>query len=85
VRRGAARTGLTAHSFRSPFRDWAAERTNFPSEVAEMALAHTIEDKTEGAYRRGALFDKRRLLMQAWAEFVAAEQSEKVFALHRSK
>jgi integrase len=61
----------TPHGFRSSFRDWAAERTNYPRELAEAALAHTIGDKTEGAYRRGTLFDKRRGLMQAWARFVS--------------
>jgi integrase len=60
------------HGFRSTFRDWAAERTNFPAEVAKMALAHAIEDRTEAAYRRGDLFDKRRRLMAAWAMFCAA-------------
>jgi integrase len=58
---------LTAHGFRSTFRDWCAERTNFPSEVAEMALAHTVGDKVEAAYRRGDLFEKRRALMEQWA------------------
>jgi integrase len=62
---------LTAHGFRSTFRDWAAECTPFPNEVAEMALAHAIDDKTEAAYRRGGLFEKRRRLMDAWAEFCA--------------
>ena len=79
---------LTAHGFRSTFRDWAAECTPFPNEVAEMALAHAIDDKTEAAYRRGALFEKRRRLMDAWAEYVAAtpvKQSKKVVALRRSK
>ena len=60
----------TAHGFRSTFRDWAAERTAVPSEVAEMALAHTVGDQTEGAYRRGDLFDKRRELMTLWAKFI---------------
>ena len=60
---------LTAHGFRSSFRDWAAERTNSPREVAEMALAHTVGDKVEAAYRRGDLFEKRRQLMEAWARF----------------
>lgn len=59
----------TAHGFRSTFRDWSAECTNFPREVAEMALAHTIGDKVEAAYRRGDLFEKRRHLMADWAEF----------------
>jgi len=60
---------ITVHGFRSTFRDWAAERTNFPNEVVEMALAHSVSDKVEAAYRRGDLFDKRRRLMEAWAEF----------------
>jgi integrase len=66
--REMGRDDLTAHGFRSTFRDWAAERTTFPAEVAEMALAHTITDKVEAAYRRGDLFQKRRQLAQAWAE-----------------
>lgn len=57
------------HGFRSTFRDWAAERTNYPRDVAEMALAHTIGDKVEAAYRRGDLFDKRRRMMEEWAKF----------------
>src|SRR6266481_8090862 len=63
------RGDLTAHGFRSTFRDWAAECTNFPREVVEMALAHSIESKVEAAYRRGDLFHKRRQLMEAWARF----------------
>lgn len=61
------RPDLTAHGFRSTFRDWAAERTAYPREVAEMCLAHAIGDKVEAAYRRGDLFEKRRQLMEAWA------------------
>jgi integrase len=66
------RMKLTAvpHGFRSTFTDWVAERTNYPSEVREMALAHAIGNDTEAAYRRGDLFDKRRNLMNEWAEFV---------------
>jgi integrase len=60
---------VTVHGFRSTFRDWAAERTNFPSEVAEAALAHVVGDKVEAAYRRGDLFEKRRRLMQDWANY----------------
>jgi integrase len=60
---------VTVHGFRSTFRDWAAERTNFPSEVAEMALAHVVKGKVEAAYRRGDLFEKRGRLMEAWAEY----------------
>jgi integrase len=63
---------LTTHGFRSSFRDWAAERTGFPAEVSEMALAHTVSDKVEAAYRRGDLFQKRRQLMDAWARFCSA-------------
>jgi integrase len=66
-RRG--RQDLTVHGFRSTFRDWCAERTSFPSEVAEMALAHTVSDKVEAAYRRGDLFEKRRRLAETWAKF----------------
>ena len=70
--RRMGRDDLTAHGFRSSFRDWAAERTSFPAEVAEMALAHTVGDKVEAAYRRGDLFQKRRQLSDAWAKFCAA-------------
>jgi integrase len=67
--RRMGRGGLTIHGFRSSFRDWVAERTNFPREVAEMALAHAVSDKVEAAYRRGDLFQKRRQLMGAWARY----------------
>lgn len=63
----------TVHGFRSGFRDWAAECTGYAHEVAEMALAHTIENKVERAYRRGDLFDKRRRLMNDWATFCARD------------
>ena len=63
------RKDLTVHGFRSTFRDWAAERTDFPPEVVEAALAHVIANKVEAAYRRGDLFDKRRELMQSWASY----------------
>ncbi len=63
------RSDITVHGFRSTFRDWAAERTNYPREVAEMALGHAVSDKTEAAYRRSDLFDKRRRLMAEWARF----------------
>lgn len=62
---------VTVHGFRSGFRDWAAECTGYAHEVAEMALAHTIENKVERAYRRGDLFDKRRRLMDDWATYCA--------------
>jgi integrase len=63
------RGDLTVHGFRSTFRDWTSETTGYPREVAEAALAHTLGDKTEAAYRRGDLFDKRRRLMDDWAAF----------------
>jgi integrase len=66
---------ITAHGFRSSFRDWAAEQTNFPREVCEMALAHMVENRVEAAYRRGDLFSKRCELMQAWARFVTTPVS----------
>jgi integrase len=69
---------VTVHGFRSAFRDWAAECTNFSNEVCEAALAHVIENKAEAAYRRGDLFDKRRKLMEAWASYCAAPKAGKV-------
>jgi integrase len=63
---------VTVHGFRSGFRDWAAECTGYAHEVAEMALAHTIENKVERAYRRGDLFEKRRRLMADWAVYCAS-------------
>jgi integrase len=73
----------TVHGFRSAFRDWAAECTNFPNEVCEAALAHVIENKAEAAYRRGDLFDKRRKLMDAWAAYCATPKAGKVVAFRR--
>jgi hypothetical protein len=67
------RGDFTVHGFRSTFSDWCAERTSFPSEVREMAPAHTVSDKVEAAYRRGDLFQKRRDLMDAWARFAGGE------------
>jgi integrase len=58
------------HGFRSTFRDWSAECTDYPNEVGEMALAHAVADKVEAAYRRGDLFDKRRQMMEDWAAFL---------------
>ena len=63
------------HGFRSTFRDWASELTSYPRDVAEMALAHTIGDKVEAAYRRGDLFEKRRLMMADWAKFCATSET----------
>ena len=66
---GYSKQRCTPHGFRSSFRDWAAEETAFPPEVAEMALAHAIRSKVEAAYRRGHLLAKRRQLMEAWAHY----------------
>ena len=67
------------HGFRSTFVDWAAERTNYPPELREMALAHTLGDKTQSAYQRGDLFERRRALMNDWALFIeTAPASAKV-------
>jgi len=79
---------VTVHGFRSSFRDWAAERTNFPSEVAEMALAHLVGSKVEQAYRRGDMFEKRRRLMDAWAKFCTSlpeDAQNEVISLHVSR
>src|SRR5690606_25328424 len=67
------RPGLTVHGFRSTFRDWAAESTNYPNHVVETALAHTIGDKVEAAYRRGELFEKRKRLMRDWARYCGSD------------
>jgi integrase len=74
--RRMGRGDLTTHGFRSSFRDWVAERTDFPSEVAEMALAHAVGDKVEAAYRRGDLFQKRRQLMDVWSLFCAVPTAD---------
>jgi len=67
VLRRMGRGDITAHGFRSSFRDWAAESTDYPNEMAEMALAHTVGDKVEAAYRRGDMLEKRRKMMTDWA------------------
>jgi integrase len=77
VLRRMKRSDLTAHGFRSTFRDWAAEQTNYPREVAEMALAHTVGDKVEAAYRRGDMFEKRRHMMEAWRRFCDKPETAK--------
>jgi len=76
VLRRMKRTDITVHGFRSTFRDWCAESTNFPREVCEHALAHSLPDKVEAAYRRGDLIDKRVQLMKAWADYCAKPQAE---------
>jgi integrase len=66
---GHAKGDVTAHGFRSAFRDWAGEASTFPRELAEAALAHIVGDETERAYRRGDALEKRRRLMTAWATY----------------
>jgi integrase len=88
VLRRMTRADITVHGFRSTFRDWAAERTSFPSEVVEMALAHAVGDKVEAAYRRGDLFEKRRRLMSEWATFCytpKAATRDKVIQMQASR
>ena len=77
------RNAITVHGFRSTFRDWASEQTSFPHEVCEMALAHVIGNKAEAAYRRGDLFEKRRLLMDAWQAFADSKTLAKVLPMKR--
>jgi hypothetical protein len=69
------RKEITVHGFRSTFRDWAAERTNYPNHVVEMALAQVIGDKVEAAYRRGDLFTKRVRLMTEWAKYCGTKRT----------
>ena len=75
----------TVHGFRSTFRDWCSERTSFPREVSEMALAHTIENPAEAAYRRGELMQKRAALMQQWATFVRTPSGSGTVTLLRRR
>jgi integrase len=76
----------SVHGFRSTFRDWAAERTSFPRELAEMALAHSVGSDVEQAYRRTDMFDKRRRLMEEWAKFCAKPAvSGEVVAMRRTR
>jgi len=75
VLRKSGRADITAHGFRSTFRDWAGETTNFPREVIEAALAHRLKDKAEAAYARGDLFVKRRELMSAWGHHALASSA----------
>ena len=68
---------ITRHGFRSSFRTWASECTNFPREICELALAHDERDQTEGAYSRSNFFEKRRKLMESWARFVSEKPENK--------
>jgi integrase len=80
------RKNVTVHGFRSSFRDWAAECTSFSRDVAEMALAHSISNSVEAAYRRGDLYLKRQLLMAEWADYCdkVQEQPAKVLSIQRN-
>jgi integrase len=85
--RRMGRGDLTVHGFRSTFRDWCAEATGYPRELAEAALAHTLESKVEAAYQRGDLLDKRRRLMADWAKFCGrpmADESADVVPLRQA-
>jgi integrase len=87
VLRRMKRGDLTAHGFRSAFRDWAAETTAYPAELVEMALAHSVSNKVEAAYRRGDLFEKRRRLMLDWSVFCSTpsvRDSAKVVVLREN-
>ena len=75
--RGMRGKGATVHGFRSSFRDWAAEQTSYPNELCEIALAHAVSDKTEAAYRRGDMMEKRRRLMADWTAYCARPGHER--------
>jgi integrase len=77
--------GATPHGFRSSFRDWAGEETNFPREVCEQALAHATGSAVEQAYRRGDTLEKRRILMDAWASFCEPQNTDNVVTLRNVK
>jgi integrase len=79
------RPDITVHGFRSTFRDWAAETTSFPNHVIEMALAHSVSDAVEAAYRRGNLLEKRRKLMEAWATYCERPASAEVVVLKQRR
>jgi integrase len=70
--RGMRGNGLTVHGFRSTFRDWAGDRTNYARETVEAAMSHQIKDKAEAAYRRSTALEKRRKLMEVWAQYCAS-------------
>jgi len=79
------RPGVVPHGFRSTFRDWCAEETHYPRDVCEMALAHTLDNDVEAAYRRGDLLEKRRALMKDWAAYVTKRSAANVVKLKRAK
>ena len=75
--------GITVHGFRSAFRDWVSEETEFSPELAEMALAHTIGNKVEAAYRRGNLIERRKGLMKQWESFCQGEDLQNVHPIRK--
>jgi len=81
VLRKLGRGDVTVHGMRSAFRDWAAEETHYPNIVAEQALAHTVGNAVEAAYRRGDLLEKRRALMADWASYCATKSAENVIPI----
>jgi integrase len=78
-----AKEPFTVHGFRSSFRDWVAEQTSFPREVAEAALAHANPNEVEAAYQRGTLLDKRRRLMESWGSYCAKQNAETLIRFPR--
>ena len=72
---------VTAHGFRSTFRDWVAEQTNWPAELAEAALAHVVADKTVAAYQRGPMLEKRKAMMAAWADYCEGTSGHNVIQI----
>lgn len=74
---------VTAHGFRSTFRDWVAEQTNWPAELAEAALAHVVADKTVAAYQRGSMLEKRKAMMAAWADYCEGAPTGNVVRIAR--
>jgi len=76
---------VTVHGFRSAFRDWYGDRTSFPRDVVEAALAHAVGDQTEAAYRRGTAIEKRRKLMDAWAAFIGTSRAGAVIPINAGR
>ena len=77
--------GAVPHGFRSTFKDWASEETDYPNTMSEMALAHAIPSDVEAAYRRGDMLEKRRQMMEDWANFCMTAQPEKVVSIQSLK
>ena len=82
--KAARRTDITVHGFRSTFRDYVAEKTEYSGRIAEAALAHKLKDASEAAYQRGDLIEKRKILMQSWANY-CYPTGEKVIPLPTAK